>query len=240
MKIFDPERGEGVYQMFAEDALPHWTYWDTVATEAASNIVWIIATQNIETLDHMLRVADLARTLGGWMGLSSSRIRALELAALLHDIGKLGVPPQILCKEGPLTPEEKRKIKIHPEFGARLIASLPCQLLKQVARTIEQHHERWDGGGFPKGLKQTEIMLEARILAVADTFDALTSPRPYRAEPLTMEEAKKEIMKNAGTQFDPLVALTFVTHFGQLPNGAQQVACREVREPGYEQPERLS
>lgn len=125
---------------------------------------------------------------------------AIDHGFLLHDIGKVGIPERILGKPGPLTPEELEVMRTHPMIGGRIVA--PIRALKRAAAVIEGHHERWDGSGYPRGLRGEEIPLEARIFSIADSFDAMTSDRPYR-KALSLEQALDEVHKGAGTQFDP-------------------------------------
>ncbi len=136
----------------------------------------------------------------------AERHATLRRGALLHDIGKIGVPDRILRKPGPLTEREWETMRSHPDLGARIIANIP--FLEEVATIVRAHHERWDGSGYPEGLAEEEIPLGARIFAVADGFDAMTSDRPYRrGRPL--EEALAEVERCAGTQFDPAVVRAF-------------------------------
>ena len=159
------------------------------------------------------------------IALSIARIVDSELADdtevrfgyLLHDIGKIGIPDRILLKPEALTCDEKRIMETHTELGESLISSLPH--LQGVAReVIVHHHERWDGTGYPRGLAGEAIPLAARIFAVADAFDALTSDRPYRRA-VSESEALAEICDHSGTQFDPVVveALVGVGHVGRVP-----------------------
>jgi len=130
----------------------------------------------------------------------------LRRGALLHDIGKIGVPDNILRKPAALSEAEWVTMRKHPEFGARIVAGIP--FLEDVARIVRHHHERWDGRGYPDGLAGEDIPLGARIFAVADSFDAMTSDRPYRRA-MTIDEARAEVARCRGTQFDPTVADAF-------------------------------
>ena len=128
---------------------------------------------------------------------------ALEAAFLLHDVGKIGIPDSILTKAGGLTDTERRVLNIHPILGERIVA--PLGFPDCVRQVIRHHHERWDGGGYPDGLAGLQIPAPARVFAIADVIDAMTSIRPYR-KPVTFEEAVHEVMVHAGKQFDPTLA----------------------------------
>jgi HD-GYP domain-containing protein (c-di-GMP phosphodiesterase class II) len=149
----------------------------------------------------------MAHAVGVRLGCDEVRLALLGLGGALHDVGKLAVSEAILNKRGPLTPEEVAEVRTHPEAGARLIAL--DQALRPVLPGVLYHHERWDGGGYPTGRAGADIPIEARILAVADSYDAMTSDRPYRAA-LAPERAIEEVDCCAGTQFDPDVAVAFL------------------------------
>jgi HD-GYP domain-containing protein (c-di-GMP phosphodiesterase class II) len=158
-------------------------------------------------------------------GLALARRIAPDLVAtpnlgygfFLHDIGKVGVPEHILCKEGPLTGEEWTVMRNHPVVGAQIIA--PITFLTGAVELIRHHHERFDGSGYPDGLRAEEIPLAARIFAVADSFDAMTSDRPYRGA-MRIDRALAEIDGGAGTQFDPQVVRVFVRMIEDGPSTA--------------------
>lgn len=134
-------------------------------------------------------------------------INKLKLLALFHDIGKIGIPVSVLKKPGPLTFSEYRMIQKHCRIGSGIARFLPG--LAQVSDLILKHHERWDGRGYPLGLKEDEIPLECRILAIADAYDAMINDRPYR-KALKKEEAEVEILKHSGSQFDPMLVQKFL------------------------------
>ncbi|HOO60809.1 MAG TPA: diguanylate cyclase [Bacillota bacterium] len=161
-----------------------------------------------ETKEHAERLAFLSRKMGEKMQLSKGDMNDLELFAVLHDIGKVGIKDKILNKPEPLTPEEWVEMRKHTEIGYRIAMSSPE--LIPIADYILSHHEKWDGTGYPQGLYGKEIPLAARILTVADAYDAMTQDRAYR-KALSQEYALSEIEKNAGTQFDPEVVDVFVT-----------------------------
>ena len=160
------------------------------------------------THGHSLRVTLYAMILAQEIGLNGKELEEIETAGLLHDIGKIGIPQKILCKPGKLTDEERKIMMLHPENSERLIANI--KKLKGISTWLKNHHEKWDGTGYPQGLKGEEIPLSARIIEIADTYDAMTSTRPYR-DALPHEVAIEEVKKCAGTQFDPRLAEIFVS-----------------------------
>lgn len=164
-----------------------------------------------ETEGHSTRVSRLTCLLGEEIGLSGQQLKALERGALLHDIGKIGISDKVLHKPGKLTDEEWKVMRIHPDIGARIVEGIP--FLQDTLPVIRYHHERWDGSGYPVGLKNNEIPIQARIFAIADVFDALTSRRSYRKKS-TAEEAILYIKEQAGILFDPLIveALTKIPY----------------------------
>jgi diguanylate cyclase (GGDEF)-like protein len=163
-----------------------------------------------ETEEHAMRLKEHSTLLGRRLGLSAQELDELELLALLHDIGKIGVDANILKKPDVLSLSEWKEVKKHPEIGYRIASNIPE--LCTVAEYILHHHERWDGTGYPHGLKGEEIPLLCRILALADAFDAMTSDRPYR-KAISREQALTEIKRNAGSQFDPRLAEEFQKMF---------------------------
>jgi response regulator RpfG family c-di-GMP phosphodiesterase len=162
--------------------------------------------RDTETQWHSRRVALYTRRLAQEVGVAGDALDVIEQGALLHDIGKIGVRDSVLLKPGPLSPEEWVEMRLHPEFGYRMLQRVPY--LYQQSLVVLQHQERWDGKGYPAGLKGEQIVLGARAFAVADTVDAITSDRPYRkGRPL--EVARAEVARCAGTQFDPAVCEAF-------------------------------
>jgi HD-GYP domain-containing protein (c-di-GMP phosphodiesterase class II) len=156
---------------------------------------------------HPLRLARLALAVGEELGLSDEELSHLEQAAMLHDMTKLELPKSILEKAGPLTDDEWQKVQRHPELGYQMVRNAP--FLQEAGVIVLCHHERYDGGGYPRGLKGEEIPLAARVFALADAYDALTSDRPYR-KAASHAAALTEIEGNAGTQFDPRVVEAFL------------------------------
>jgi diguanylate cyclase (GGDEF)-like protein len=160
------------------------------------------------TYGHSKKVSKYASEIATALGYSKEKIATIRTSGLLHDIGKIGVSDAILGKRGSLDENEWEPIHAHPSMGASIIKNV--ESLRGCLPGIQYHHERYDGRGYPTGLKGDSIPLDARILAVADSFDAMTSERPYRKETRTQEEALEELIRNAGTQFDPVVVQIFV------------------------------
>jgi putative nucleotidyltransferase with HDIG domain len=157
---------------------------------------------------HSSRVTVFAQAMARSLRLDKERVGVLRLAALLHDVGKLVVPSAVLLKRGPLTDEELGLMRRHPAAGARMLRSLGAP--ETILPLVLHHHERWDGEGYPTGRRGDDIPLEARVLCIADSFDAMTSMRPYRAS-WTPDEALEELERCAGTQFDPELVTAFAT-----------------------------
>jgi len=162
-----------------------------------------------ETGEHVRRVAENAAQIAQTLGLEASLIEFIEQAAPLHDIGKIAVPDAILRKPGKLTPEEFEVVKSHTLVGASLLEGGKSNRLRIARHIARSHHERWDGNGYPDRLSREAIPLEARIVAVVDVFDALTSQRPYKPA-WPQSEAIAQIKCQAGTQFDPEVVKAFL------------------------------
>jgi HD-GYP domain-containing protein (c-di-GMP phosphodiesterase class II) len=166
-----------------------------------------IEARDYYTQMHSLGVMSYSVKLGAHLGLSQDKLGILHQGALLHDIGKIGIPDDILYREGKLTDSEWKTVQRHPEIGARILgAEEPLGLIVPL---VLYHHERYDGKGYPQGLKGRQIPQEARIIAVADAFEAMTSDRPYRPS-LPVETAVAELKQNAGTQFEPEIVEAFL------------------------------
>ncbi len=159
------------------------------------------------TSSHARWITDMALHVGRELGLDPKTLKRLELGALFHDIGKIGVPEAILSKPGPLSDEEWRVVRLHPELGARILA--PIERLEQVCEIVRHCHEHWDGTGYPNGLAGEEIPIESRVILVCDAYHAMTTDRPYRRR-LSVEEACRRLREAAGKQFDPKVVEVFL------------------------------
>ena len=163
------------------------------------------------TSSHARWITDLALRVGRELGLGERELKRLELSALLHDIGKIGIPSEILSKPGRLTAEERAIMETHPELGERIIA--PIDRLQEVGAIVRHCHERWDGRGYPDGLGDESIPLESRIIFVCDAYHAMTTDRPYRKR-LSHPEAVRRLREGAGSQFDGDVVEVALTVIG--------------------------
>ena len=177
-------------------------YLDTLAV-----LISVIEAKDYYTRGHSEMVSKYAFAVATEMGLSKEETEDIRTAGLLHDIGKIAIDREILLKPGILTAGEKKSIETHCNCGVKILR--PAAFLRRILPIVHQHHERFDGKGYPQGLKGDEIDPGARILAVADSFDAMTSTRSYRSV-IPFEEAVDEIRRHAGTQFDPEVAEAFL------------------------------
>jgi len=167
----------------------------------------IMGLKDSYTSEHQKRVARISVAIGREMGLSQERLRFITLCALLHDIGKIAIPSEIINKPSSLTPLEREIMNTHPEIAYNLLKKV--NILREIAPVVYQHHERLDGSGYPLGLKNGEILLEAKIIAVADVVEAMTSHRPYRPA-LPLDTAIREITDKKGASYDPLVVEAFL------------------------------
>jgi putative two-component system response regulator len=187
-------------------------------------LVAALEARDLETHGHSERVVSFSLRLGQEFGLNEEQMRSLEFGSLLHDVGKIGVPDAVLRKPARLTDEEWREMRQHPVHGRQILNGIT--FLEGASRVVAEHHERWDGSGYPAGLKGEEIDLNARIFAVADAFDAITSDRVYRVG-RTYEAALAELRAHAGRQFDPAV----VEAFGRVPTGEWERLRRRSHSP---------
>ncbi|MEW6555913.1 MAG: HD domain-containing phosphohydrolase [Elusimicrobiota bacterium] len=187
---------------------PHHSQED-IYFEVLSALAEAIEAKDHSTRGHSQRMVKHVDYLGKRFGLSKHELKDLEVASVLHDVGKIGIDKSVFLKPAKLTPEEYEIIKKHSTIGANIIGRV--SFMKGAAEYVKYHHERWDGNGYPDKLKGETIPLGARILAVVDSFDAMMSERPYK-KPMTLEEAFIELKKNAGTQFDPKVVEEFLKY----------------------------
>ncbi len=167
------------------------------------------------TGDHIERVAGVAELIAEGIGLDRIRRRNIYLATPLHDIGKIGIPDALLLKPGKLEPHEIEKMREHVPIGVNILRNSSAELARVAVAIIGGHHEKWDGTGYPNGLKGEQIPIEARIVAVADVFDALCSERPYK-KAWPIEEAYREILACSGTHFDPACVTAFREKWPQI------------------------
>jgi response regulator RpfG family c-di-GMP phosphodiesterase len=179
-------------------------------------------TRDIGTEAHSRRVHGYALATAREFGVNDDQMTDLAHGVLLHDIGKIGIPDAILLKPGPLTPDEWKTMRTHPEIGARLIANIP--FLRGAIPIVRHHHERWDGTGYPLGLRGIDIPLGARIFAVVDAFDAMTADRPY-SRAISFGAARAEIRRCAGSHFDPDVVASFMRIPDALLN---EIRCKSL------------
>lgn len=181
----------------------HTNYFNTIHT-----LVLTIEARDPYTRGHTERVTKYALEVAHFIKMPRREREVLRYAGEVHDVGKISTPDFILNKPGPLNPTEMATVELHPVKGAEMLE--PLEFLRPALPIVRHHHERYDGRGYPDGLKEEKIPLMSRILACADAFDAMTSERPYRKRKLSIEEALEEIKKNAGSQFDPHIASLFI------------------------------
>ncbi len=180
---------------------------------------------------HSASVSRYVAAMAGKIGLDGRRREELIFGSLLHDVGKIGISERILLKPAALTEEERSVIELHPRIGFRLLQQVPA--LRGIAPAVLHHHERYDGTGYPAGLRGEQIPIEARIVSVVDSFSAMTGHRPYR-DPMTIEEACTELQRCAGTQFDPEIARMFVEEVRNHPPDADDEPDRPIDDPELE------
>ncbi len=193
--------------------------------QVTSSLTSIIDAKDHYTKNHSLRVSLYAQAIAEELNMLQIDINNIILACQLHDLGKIGVHEKILTKSGQLTEEEFDQIKLHPSKGGEMIR--PLSFLKSLIELVEQHHERYDGKGYPLGLKGDEIIIGARIISVADSFDAILTERPYSQEH-SMEEAIAELARCKGTQFDPMIVDTFIKILKDAKNGSKWEKVRKI------------
>jgi putative nucleotidyltransferase with HDIG domain len=189
-------------------------------------LVLALDARDHETKGHSFRVAQYVMIMAKRLGVDPNSTEWVDIqrGALLHDVGKIGVPDHILHKPGPLTPEEWTNMKRHPHIGHDMLKDIA--FLSGAANIVFAHHERFDGKGYPRGLVGDEIPLGARIFIIADSFDAMTSDRPYR-KGMTPEMAREEVLRHSGTQFDPEVVQTFLLVYDEIMHVSQTTEHRD-------------
>lgn len=193
--------------------------------ELVDVVVNILDARDPYTFLHSWRVAELSVLIAEDMGLPESEIRKIHIAAHLHDIGKIGVPDRILNKPGRLDPAEILQIQAHPRIGCNIFERL--SILKEISTLVLYHHERFDGLGYPDGLKGGNIPLTSRIISVVDAFDALNSDRPYR-KAKDYDACFQEIEAHAGSQFCPVVVEYFVNIRHRVPGALDKFGKKEI------------
>ncbi|NLW11914.1 MAG: HD-GYP domain-containing protein, partial [Clostridiaceae bacterium] len=185
--------------------------------------------KNSREMHHSKRVSEISVQIAEELELAPETIRRIQIAGLMHDIGKIGIPDSVLNKPGKLTESEWQEIKKHSEKGYKILSS--ANEFSEIADYVLQHHEHWDGKGYPQGLAAAAIMLEARIISLADAYDAMTSDRTYR-NALPEETALAEIKRCSGSQFDPAVADAFIRSWEKRKNsvsfGNEEDSCEKM------------
>jgi putative nucleotidyltransferase with HDIG domain len=188
--------------------LNHYAFhMERLLNETIEALTSAIGQRDPYTVDHQRRVSLISVAIAKEMGLEAGHIDGLRMAALTHDVGKIDVPIELLSKPGKLSKAEFELIKQHPEAGYKILESVAFE--RPVAEMVLQHHERMDGSGYPRGLRGNDILLESRIMGIADVFEAIMSFRPYR-QALGIDKAREEIANNSGTSFDPDIVDVFL------------------------------
>jgi diguanylate cyclase (GGDEF)-like protein len=218
-------RVERERQQTREDLPPEYA----VPAQAVQALIAVAEAHDPGVNDHSHRMVKLARIMARKLNLPASELPLLYLTALLHDIGKIGIPTSILHKPGPLSNEEWLVMQRHPEIGRQILVQTGG-IFQQVAGSIVAHHERWDGYGYPRQLTREAIPLSARIVSVIDAFETMTARRPYH-EPFTVEEAQDELQRCAGSQFDPGVVEAFLEVISELKGQKRQAALTGTPSP---------
>lgn len=183
---------------FLKGLFSHRTYHDIIDC-----LTTALEARDLYTAGHSCRVGDISYDIARALGIRGRFLSEIHMAAHLHDIGKIGVPEGALNKPGKLLPHEWAQIQQHPEIGYRILSR--SKNLRRIAEMVLQHHERWDGKGYPKGLQGERVCLGSRIIGLADAIDAMTSQRPYR-QAMSWSACQAEIEANKGLQFDPVIA----------------------------------
>lgn len=199
--------------------------YDRLLVQTSHALMKCLELRDGYTYGHSMRVMEYSLLIGRKADLSEQELKNLELAAMFHDVGKIGVRDCVLNKESKLNNDEVQKIIKHPDYGYEVLTLI--DEFKNIALGVLHHHERYDGKGYPKKLQQNEIPLYARIILVADSFDAMTSTRPYR-KMLSVDYAYSELEKNKGTQFDPYFVDIFLSEHKKLTQKIQPAKIIEL------------
>ena len=206
--------------LISRQVYTHYIRLDRGYLDTVRSLVGALEAKDPYTRGHSERVAQYAAAMASSMGMPEQEVERIRLAAQLHDLGKVGLSDTILCKPGSLTSDEYYEVRNHPEIGAEIVERVTT--LSDLAPIVRHHHERYDGTGYVSGLKGDQIPLESRVLAVADSFDAMTSSRAYRAA-MSSDEAAEEIIACQGSQFDPQV----VVHLAAIVDVAHELGRAE-------------
>jgi putative two-component system response regulator len=183
--------------------------------EAVWRLAYIAEYREGSNLTHLERIKGYIQVLGRGLGLTQNEVQLISVACQLHDIGKVGLPEALLLQQGQYTDSEMQKIKRHTTLGAEILSNSTSPLLQAGETIALNHHERWDGSGYPHGITGEEIPLSARLCAIADVFDALTTPRPYKKE-ISPEDAWRLIAGASDTLFDPMLVQVFTDELPSL------------------------
>ena len=201
-------------------------------------IVWRLSRategRDADTGSHIQRMSTICRLIAETLELPEETCHLIQVAAQMHDVGKVGIPDHILFKPGPLTPEERRVMQLHTTIGEEVLAGSESSLIQLAAKIAATHHEHWNGQGYPRGLIGEEIPLVGRIAAVADVFDALVSQRPYK-KPWSIEDARGFIEQQRGKHFDPLCVDAFLKRFDEVVAIGRQAQAENYVQPRAEQ-----
>lgn len=206
MKRVTMPRSVSLPQVIGEVGKTGWLRSHAAQAASAGSMRALLAAVDAKdayTRRHSEQVAQYAEEIARRMRISRSRLRGLRTAALMHDVGKIGVPDRILNKPGPLSEDEAEQMEKHPRIALSILS--PMRLPHGVRAAVLHHHERYDGLGYPSGLLGEDIPIESRILAVADALDTMLSPRPYK-DPFALEQVRSELLEQSGKQFDPYAA----------------------------------
>ncbi|MDR1947737.1 MAG: response regulator [Desulfovibrio sp.] len=216
-RVIRAERTQRMYNRSLEDVVRRQTEEiRETQQEIISRLFSALESRDQETGEHVLRIGELSAGLGRRLGWGADRLSAVQSAAPLHDIGKIGVPDTILRKAGPLTAEEFEAVKLHTGIGAHILSGSHNRNIRLAETIALRHHENWDGSGYPDGLSGTEIPVEARVVALVDVYDALLSDRVYRPG-LPMDEVLRIIRSERGRKFDPDLCDIFLDMVEELP-----------------------